>query len=192
MRMQFLKENYIACWKFLQEIKWYVVFTVGVFALAFLIGFAFPIFFRGEIIKFITEMSNLVKGKSTIELIVFIFLNNVKVSLMTIVLGIAFGIFPLTATIVNGYILGFVARQVASLEGITILWKLLPHGVFELPAIIFSIGMGIKIGRDTLSDDAREKLKHNFSEGLRFFIFIILPLLLVAGIIEGTLIHFLG
>lgn len=192
MRMQFLKENYIACWKFLQEIKWYVVFTVGVFALAFLIGFAFPIFFRGEIIKFITEMSNLVKGKGTIELIVFIFLNNVKVSLMTIVLGIAFGIFPLTATIVNGYILGFVARQVASLEGITILWKLLPHGVFELPAIIFSIGMGIKIGRDTLSDDAREKLKHNFSEGLRFFIFIILPLLLVAGIIEGTLIHFLG
>jgi len=61
-----------------------------------------------------------------------------------------------------------------------------------LPAIILSIGIGFKIGADLFKKDVKGMLKHNFKEGLRFFVFVIFPLLLVAGIIEGLLISLLG
>lgn len=172
----------------MNECQWYVVFALGIFALMFLIGFIFPIFFRNEIFSFIAEMIEMLKDKSTAELIRFIFLNNLKASFMAIVLGILFGIVPIMMGVVNGYLVGFVAREVVAQEGLLVLWRLFPHGIFELPAIIFSIGIGIKIGASMFGKDIRKKLKYNFREGLRFFVFVVFPLLLVAGIIEGILI----
>lgn len=191
MKIKTVSKNYSLCWKFLNESKWYIVFSFGIFALMFLIGFTFPSFFREEIFNFMSEMSKMIEGKSLIELIGFIFLNNIKASFVAIIFGITFGIFPLVVGIVNGYLLGFVAREVAIQEGILTLWKLFPHGIFELPAIIISIGIGIKIGADLFKKDTKKTLKHNFKEGLRFFIFVIFPLILIAGIIESFLIYFL-
>lgn len=187
---KFFVKNYRSCWKFLNETRWFVVFAIGVFALTFLIGFVFPIFFREQIIKFIAQMVKALKGKSAIEIILFIFLNNMRASFFAIILGVGFGIFPFMALVINGYLLGFVLRESAIREGIFIAWKLLPHGIFELPAVLFSIGIGMKIGKDLFRKDSKEKLKYNFKEGMRFFIFVVFPLLLVAGIIEGTLVWF--
>jgi len=191
MKLKTISKNYSLCWKFLNESRWYIVFSVGIFALMFLIGLIFPYFFREEIFTFIANMSGIIEGKSLIELIRFIFLNNIKASFIAIVSGITFGFFPLVVGITNGYLLGFVARAVATQEGIFVLWKLFPHGVFELPAIIISIGIGIKIGADLFRKDVKKKLKYNFKEGLRFFTFVVFPLILIAGIIEGLLIYFL-
>ncbi|HED05784.1 MAG TPA: stage II sporulation protein M [Ignavibacteria bacterium] len=191
MKLKTISKNYSLCWKFLNESRWYIVFSVGIFALMFLIGFAFPFFFREEIFTFISEMSGMIEGKSLIELIGFIFLNNIKASFMAIILGITFGLFPLIVGVINGYLLGFVAREVATQEGILVLWRLFPHGIFELPAIILSIGIGIKIGADLFKKDTKKMLKYNFKEGLRFFVFVIFPLILIAGIIESFLIYFL-
>lgn len=192
MKQNFFSKNYSACWKFLNESKWYFVIATGVFALTFLIGFIFPVFFREEIFNFIAEIMETIEGKSAVELVGFIFLNNLKASFMAIVFGITFGIFPLAIGVVNGYLIGFVAREAVAREGILILWQLFPHGIFELPAVIFSIGIGMKIGRDMFRKNFRKKLEYNFKEGLRFFVFAVFPLLLVAGIIEGILIGFLG
>jgi uncharacterized membrane protein SpoIIM required for sporulation len=57
-----------------------------------------------------------------------------------------------------------------------------------LPAIILSIGIGFKIGADMFKGDVKKGLGYNFREGLRFFVFVVLPLLFVAAIIEGLLI----
>lgn len=192
MSQNFFVKNYSACWKFLNESRWYFVFVVGVFALMFLIGFIFPVFFREEIFNFIAEMIEMIEGKSVVELIGFIFLNNLKASFMAIILGITFGIFPLMMAVVNGYLIGFVAREAVAQEGLWVMWQLFPHGIFELPAIIFSIGIGMRIGASMFGKDIRKKLKYNFRESLRFFIFVVFPLLLIAGIIEGILIGVLG
>ena len=191
-RQNFFIKNYSACWKFLNESRWYMVFAVGIFSLMFLVGFIYPMFFREEIFNFIAQMIEALEGKSIIELAGFIFFNNLKVSFMAIALGIIFGIFPLVISITNGYLLGFVARHVVEQEGLFVLWQLLPHGIFELPAIIFSIGIGLKIGTSLFGSKIKKKLKHNFEEGLRFFVFVIFPLLLVAGIVEGILVGILG
>jgi len=167
-----------------------MVFAVGVFSLLFLIGFMFPIFFRAEIILFMEELSMLIEGKGLSGIFSFIFFNNIKASFFVLVLGIGVGVFPLIAAIANGYLLGFVTREVAITNGLLTMWRLLPHGIFELPAIIFSMGMGIKIGMDliTVKRRKKEKLKSNYARGLRVYLFIILPLLLIAGIIEALLI----
>ncbi len=191
-KQKFLVKNYSACWDFFRECRWHIVFALGIFALTFIIGFAYPVFFRAEIFSFIEKLVLTLEGKTIIELTGIIFFNNLKASFMAIILGIGIGIFPLTTSVINGYLLGFVARETVNHNGIFILWQLFPHGIFELPAIIFSIGIGLKIGWDMFSSETGKKLKHNFREGLRFFVFVVFPLLVIAAIIEGLLIGFLG
>jgi len=186
----FFGKNYSACWKFLNESKWHIVFAIGIFMLVFLIGFIYPFFFRGQIFKWIEELVLSLEGKGTLEIIGFIFFNNLKASFFAIVGGIVLGLIPLINVVANGYIVGFVARETAVAEGIGVLWQLVPHGIFELPAILLSIGFGFKIGMDLFRKDVKKMLGHNFREALRFFMFVIFPLLLVAGIIEGLLIAF--
>ncbi|MBU2576378.1 MAG: stage II sporulation protein M [Nanoarchaeota archaeon] len=187
-KVSFFVKNYSACWKFLNESKWHVVFAFGILMLLFFIGFIYPFFFRQEIFEWIEKLVLSLEGKGTLEIIAFIFFNNLKASFFAIITGIGFGILPLITIVLNGYLLGFVIRESAVRNGIGVLWQLVPHGIFELPAILFSVGIGMKIGTDLFGKDIGKKLKYNFREGLRFFVFVIFPLLLVAGIIEGILI----
>lgn len=191
-RKNFIKENYSLCLRYLKEIRWYTVFSLGIFSLIFLVGFLFPFLFREKLISLISELMLSLEGKNLYEVMLFIFLNNVKVSFIAIISGIFIGIFPLITLIFNGYVLGFVARMSAELGGILILWRILPHGIFELPAVLLSISIGLKIGKDLFEKDWKRKLKHNFKEGLRFFIFAIIPLLILAAIIESVLIFYLS
>ena len=184
----FFARNYSACWKFFVQSRWHIVFSLGIFALMFLVGFAFPVFWRGEIFGFMKEMVAMLEGKSSFDIVIFIFFNNLRASFFAMILGIGAGIFPLVTGIINGYLLGFVSREVVNEGGMLVLWRLAPHGIFELPAILFSIGIGLKIGTGLFGKDVKKNLRYNFREGLRFFVFVIFPLLLVAGIIEGVLI----
>ncbi len=191
-RKGFFVEQYSKCWKFFNEARWHIVFALGIFALTFIVGFVYPNIFRTEILSFIKELMLMFEGRGTSEMIWMIFYNNFKASFFAIILGVGIGIFPLVTLIINGYLLGFVSREVASIGGISLLWQLAPHGIFELPAIIFSIGIGLKIGGDMFYGDIGKKLKHNFEEGLRFFLFVVFPLLVIAAIIEGLLIGLSG
>ena len=192
-RRNFWVRNYLACWDFFCESRWYVVFALGVFALLFLVGFLFPVFFREEIFAFIAELTAMLEEKGTLELIWMIFFNNLKAGFFAMVLGIGVGLFPLFAVVVNGYLLGFVAREAVNITGIGVLWQLAPHGIFELPAIIFSIGIGFKIGVSVFGGrGVGDRLRYNFREAMRFFVFVVIPLLVIAGIIEGILIGVVG
>ncbi|MCK4650290.1 stage II sporulation protein M [Candidatus Pacearchaeota archaeon] len=195
---KFFIKNYLKCWEFFCKTRWFFVFGFGIFALTFLIGFAFPVFFRAEIFGIVKGLVLAIEGKNTLELIGFIFLNNLQASFMAMALGILFGFFPMMTCIVNGYLLGFVAREAVMTDGIFMMWKIFPHGIFELPAVMFSIGIGFRLGWSVVSDGwhmvsgkrkTRENgLGYNFREGLRFFVFVIVPLLVVAGVIEGILV----
>jgi stage II sporulation protein M len=190
MKKDFLKNNYKACGKFFKSFKIYLWISIGIFFVATLIGLFFPIFFTDKISQIILEMISLIEGKSGVEIVVMIFTNNIKASFFSILLGIGAGIFPIFTGIINGYILGFVAQRAISSEGVLILWQLIPHGVFEIPAILISIAIGMKLGSTLFEKEYRKALKENLIEASRFFTFVIFPLLLIAGIIEGLLIIF--
>lgn len=187
-----LGENYSACWKFMRECRWFFVFAFGLFALMFLIGFAYPVFFREEIFMMIESLILGIEGLSVMGLIGFIFLNNLTASFLAMGLGILVGLFPLMTVVVNGYLLGFVAREAVMREGIFVLWRIFPHGIFELPAILISIGMGLRLGLSVVrgfgGSDDKGSVGYVFRESLRVFVFVVFPLLVLAGVIEGLLI----
>jgi len=65
-----------------------------------------------------------------------------------------------------------------------------PHGVFELPAVFISLGLGVRFGTFMFSKNALSELKHRFIGSIKVFFFVIMPLLVLAAIIEGVLITF--
>jgi stage II sporulation protein M len=122
------------------------------------------------------------------ELTSFIFRNNLQSSFFGMIFGVVFGIFPIITIIANGYLLGYVASVAVNAEGILSLWRILPHGIFELPAIFISLGLGLKLGTFIFQKEKIKSLKKNLIKSVKTFILIIIPLLIVAAIIESALI----
>lgn len=191
-KQNFIKENYLLSLNFIKESKVFIYFIIGLFSLFTIIGFFIPPseIILNQILKFIAEILEKIQSMSQLELIGFIFLNNIQSSFFGMIFGIFFGLFPVVASISNGYILGFAASVSVDSEGISVLWRLFPHGIFELPAIFISLGLGLKIMTFIFFENKLATLKIYIKNSLRTFLFIVIPLLIIAAIIEGSLIFF--
>lgn len=188
-----LKREYQKSWNYIRESKKFILIVLGIFLISALIGFFAPTpeFISKQITEFIKEILLKTEGMSQSQLISFIFLNNIQSSFFGMVFGIFLGIFPAISAIANGYLLGFVANFAIQEDGIFSLWRIFPHGIFELPAIFISFALGLRLGASIFSRKKFRKFNENFISSLKTFILIIIPLLIIAAIIEGTLI-FLG
>ena len=227
--MEFFTENYKKSWKYIKESRNFIYIILVIFFLFVFIG-AFvpaPEFLEKKILEFIQELLKITEEMSRGELISFIFLNNLQSSFFGMIFGIILGIFSIITSILNGYLLGFVSSRAAYEEGIFILWRLFPHGIFELPALFLSAGLGLKLGfpfiyryfeyywkrKNTLilltgiffllpsiiltlilnKNLRKYQLKDflfKFNNSLRIFLLVIFPFLLIAAIIEASLIFF--
>jgi len=187
-------EEYKKSWDYIKESKNFIYIAIGIFLLFLLIGFLIPApkILADELLKFIRDLLNQTEGLSQFELIQFIISNNVKTTFLSIFFGAIFGIFPIINTIINGYVLGFVFILTVNNSGVWELWRILPHGIFELPAVFISFGLGIKLGMFIFQKKKLEFFKDYFMNSLRVFLLIILPLLIIAGIIEGILISLIA
>lgn len=123
-----------------------------------------------------------------------IFLNNSFVSLLFLVLGLALGVLPVLFIAFNGYLVGVIAYLVAQEKGMLfILLALLPHGIVELPMVFLAAAIGLRLGYQVFSAliGRPTQIKREFKEGLIFYFRWILPLLLVAAIIEAFITPFI-
>jgi len=190
----FLKLQYIKSWNYLKESKNFIYFSILAFFLFALVGFFFPApeAVANKIIELFKDILSKTEGLSGFELIIFIFKNNIQASLLGLVFGIVFGIYPIFAIIFNGYVVGFAGKLATINGGVYSLLSLIPHGIFELPAIFISFALGIKLGSFIFKKDKLESLKDYISNSFRIFILIVIPLLIVAAIIEGILIAILS
>lgn len=187
---KFFVKNYSQSWNFIKESRNFIYIIILVFFITSLFGFFLPLPepITDQILKLIQELLEKTQGMSQFELTSFIFLNNLQSSFIGMVFGMVFGIYPVIATVANGFILGFIASISVSAKGFFVLWRIFPHGIFELPAIFISFGLGLKIGTFIFQEKKFESFKDYFLNSLKVFLFIILPLLTIAAIIEGTLI----
>lgn len=188
-----LKQMYRYSFAFIKESKNFIYFVIGVFVLFALIGFFLPVpeELAQQIFQTIQNLIAQTEGMGQLELTAFIFWNNLKTSLIGMVLGIALGIYPLIVSFTNGYLIGFVSRLSVRAEGISSLWRLVPHGIFELPAVFISLGLGLKIGSFILQKKKSASLKEYFTRSVIAFTLIVVPLLIIAAVIEGALIALL-
>ncbi|MBS3071575.1 stage II sporulation protein M [Candidatus Pacearchaeota archaeon] len=185
-----LRKEYKKSWNYLKESKRFIWIVIGIFLAFALIGFFIPVpeIVSKQIFEFIKEILGKTEGMSQSRLISFIFLNNIQSSFLGMVFGVFLGIFPLISAIANGYLLGFVANFAIQENGILSLWRILPHGIFELPAVFISFALGLRIGASLFNKKRFRKFNENFVSCLKVFVLIVIPLLIIAAIIEGTLI----
>lgn len=185
-----LKEEYKECWNYLKDSRKFIYAIIWIFLGFVILGFFVPAptYLTEKIMEFIEDILLKTEGLSTFQMMRFIFLNNLQSGFFGMILGVLFGVFPILAAISNGYILGFVSALSVSNGGVFSLWRLLPHGIFELPAIFISLGLGLKLGTFMFKKDKRKFFREVMLKSLKTFLCIILPLLIFAGIIEGILI----
>lgn len=190
----FFRKNFRESVDFIKESKGFIYAVIFLFFFFALIGFFIPVpaSLNTIIINFLENLLASTKDMSASQLITFIFFNNVQSSLLGMLFGVFFSIFSVFTAIANGYLLGFVAVKAVSAGGILVLWKLFPHGIFELPALFISLGLGIKLGTAIFQKNSFEKLKNYLIKSVKVFFFVVIPLLFIAAIIEGTLIALLG
>ena len=189
-----LKNQYKESFDFIRESRKFIYIIIAIFLLFTILGFVFPV--PGVILKVILEfIENLIKetnGLSGFEMIKFIFFNNIQSSFFGMILGIFLGFLPVLFAAVNGYVLGFVLSMSVMSEGISVLWRLLPHGIFELPAIFISLGLGLRLGMFIFQKKVEKSLKEYLWGSIKVFLLIVLPLLIIAAIVEGSLIVIFG
>ena len=189
-----LKEEYLKNWDFLKESKKFIYFVVLFFIIFFFIGFFLPApeSLNKWILEFVSGLLEKTENMGFLELFGFILLNNMQSGFFSMMLGSFFGILPLLSIIANGYLVGFVSSMAVQEAGFNSLWRLFPHGIFELPAVFISFGLGIKFGTFIFKKNKKDGFKEYLINCLRVFIFVIIPLLIIAAIIESSLIIFLG
>jgi len=119
-----------------------------------------------------------------------IFLNNLMASFAMLLYGIPFAFMTVLALLLNGLTVG-VVFQMSGEHGSMwemIVYGLMPHGIFELPAIFIAAAFGIKFGliwfRPLSGMNRVQSFKHVFREVLSVS-WVIVLLLVVAGLVEG-------
>lgn len=86
----------------------------------------------------------------------YLMANNIRVSILVLVLGIFYGVLTLVVVFYNGVILGaVVVDYLLAGEGVFLTGWLLPHGSVEIPAILFSAQAGLLIARAVMVPEGR-------------------------------------
>jgi stage II sporulation protein M len=194
----FFYDNFISGLVYIKKSWIFFIIAIVLIILASLVGYFGVIGIvspglENSINNYVTNsVSEIVKetqGLGPVQLTAFIMSNNIKTAFFGMLSGIFFAVSSLLIVIFNGYVLGFVAQKAVSSplnpQGILVLWRLLPHGIFEIPAILISIGLGIKLGLYPFF--TKEKGKAFLSLLVSFVIFLVL-----SGIIMVVLLSFSG
>ena len=176
---------------YLYSLRSYILFSFLVFVFASVFGYIGASVAPEETKKIIEEIGELLEPfakMSSLRQFLYIYLNNSFTTLLVILLGVVFGIFPLFTLLANGEILGilaFFSRE--TLSPLTFLAGVLPHGIIEIPVFILACAIGIKIGKKAIKKvffKKEENIKREISLGFNFFLNILLPLLALAAAIE--------
>jgi uncharacterized membrane protein SpoIIM required for sporulation len=117
--------------------------------------------------------------------------HNTQVSIMTLAMGMTWGVGTIIALFYNGVILGAVALDyVRAGQTQFLLGWLMPHGVIEIPAILISGQAGLVLANALVGWGRRERLAQRFRAvvpDLVTLIFGVAVMLVWAGIIEAFL-----
>ncbi len=79
--------------------------------------------------------------------ILILFWHNLRAVLLVAIVGMALGVYPAFSMLFNGLIIGVVG--VLSVENsslATFLAGILPHGIFEIPALLLGAAIGLRLG----------------------------------------------
>lgn len=123
--------------------------------------------------------------------VVALFFNNVRAMVLSVLYGfIPFIFLPALSLGVNAVILGVLAAYYSN-NGFSLLLYLagiLPHGIFELPALLLSLAAGLCLCKNIntyIRKNEKGVMKPLMLHILRVVCLLVLPLLAVAAVLES-------
>ncbi len=168
----------------------WILVAVGLFVTGMAFGLAIPENTADVFAADLAAIEKLAKtlGPFKITTAAFIFLKNVTALLFSFIFSPLFCLVPVIALTVNGWLLSFVSATVIKQESVGLLLAaLLPHGIFELPALIIGEAAALSFGTMAIialvSKKRRDRLSPNLKQNIRYMV-LAFVLLLPAAIIE--------
>jgi len=170
------------------EIKPQLVLILLLFSMGLLLGLRDISSLNNFLNEILNAIAQPLKERSGFYLFISILLQNLKASVVTIYSGIFFALMPMLSAVMNGIIIGAlptnpnVSRSLSSLE---LFICLIPHGIFEIPALLISLAMGIKLGSWPFKKNKKQFIKGSIKKFTLCFMQLIIPLLIIAALIEA-------
>ncbi len=124
-------------------------------------------------------------GKGGAAFIFSLFVHNLVATYITMCLITLWGLFPMVTAIANGLILGWIVGTQGGLCLVDAAAMLVPHGMFEWPAMMIAWGVGLWRGAGYRFSNDPGTYVQRWKRSNQVFFLIVLPLLLVAAIVEG-------
>jgi stage II sporulation protein M len=180
--------------KYIGEIKAFIGIVVALFVLSAALGYVIPGMYPevvDALLSGLQDKADQLTGQQPLLMMLGIFWNNAFASLLALIFGLAAGLFPLFFVMSNGIAIGIVLEMIVAKMGASVgilvfVAGILPHGIIELPAVLISASIGLKLGYHALLSliKRQDMVTVELMSGLRIFVFWIVPMLFVAAFIE--------
>ncbi len=166
-------------------------FALFLFGAGFVWGLYLPADGPGILAEDLTaleELAGLISSLPQVAVFLLILAKNISVVVFSLIFSPLFLLVPVLALVLNGGILGLVSILVTRENSlIYLLSGLLPHGIFEIPALIMAEAVAFSFGTAVLlavfSRERRQRLIPNLKQNSRR-LQIVLVLLVIAAAIE--------
>lgn len=180
----------------------YLIAATVLFVVGILLGVILSIYYPELIQQAVTQLEEQLRrlGQDIYQSqfsqgVWILFLHNLRALGVISILGLLLGIYPAFAMLLNGLIIGVVG--VMSLQTTTIMGFLsgiVPHGIFEIPALLLGASLGLRLGIAPLfgrksspftarKPSAWQGYRREFAAGLKLLV-LCTALLFIAAIIE--------
>ena len=196
--MDFVKKQAVLAWKFYREqlLRLHLGCMLAFLAVCALSAVVLGLFAeqaQAIVESFMAEVqqSGLVDENGSISLAA-LFGNNLQATLTATVMGfVPFVFLPVFSLALNGAVIGAVLALSGAMgmqTGQVVLLGLLPHGIFEIPAIMLGVAMGLYLCRQ-MNGTLRKrpgtpKIEAVLPHLCRVTVFGVVPLLVAAAVIE--------
>ena len=162
----------------LNEVRKYILVAILIFIAGNILAILIPKLGESVISAFLGYFKTF-ENKNVLELVVAVFLRNAFSAFFAILFGFLFGLVPVFGAVFNGIAVGAILNLDPSN-----FFKIIPHGLFELPAIFIAWGLGMWCAGGLFHSPRFKTIKFRVKRSLNIYLSIIVPLLIIAAIIE--------
>ncbi len=168
--------------------KWLVISSV-VFCLSIIVGALLPFEISAEAIAPLGELGIDLESLSAPVIFIIILINNIVAVLFSFVMSPLLCIIPVLSLLINGVVIGMVSSMVLDHQSFGFLIAgLLPHGIFEIPALILGLSAALSFGSVvTLSifkKPLRDEIMPSLYSNLKYLV-VAIGLLIPAAFVEA-------
>ncbi len=179
-----IKEFYVEAARTLSEAKYCIFFVLFLYCCAFAAGWL-----RADDLEFFESLTKQLvdkfADKGAVVFILKLFIHNLVATYFTMCIFVLFGLFPVTASVLNGLAVGWIASTASVSTDSNVFLMLAPHGIFEWPAMMIGWGIGLWRGMGYRFSGSNTTYLERLKKANIAYIAFVAPLLFIAAIIEG-------